>query len=347
MTKVVLPTFQPTTSTGFTGPGNILPISSQLPQQPQGGLPIESLLRTGAQSQQTGGLLQQTLTPAINQFGTQIGFGSGAGFVGPSFGAPVGNLIGPTLPGTAGAGANIGALGSTTTLSGALGGAGIGGLVGTVNPFARNQQNSQIGGTIGGAAGSLFGPVGTAVGSIAGSLLGGFIGGGKPHPEASFAFSVLDDNSISQPQFLAKHFNPEDANPLAQVTQNLARSLQQQNVNLQNTNFQGGITQDKAFFQISNDKTGEVQRIIFDPNNQDETRRAMTEFTADILTKSGDPRDAAELVGNISTATGQSSRGLLSTDTTRRSPAGVPLVPQGQVRNESESFSDFVARIRG
>jgi hypothetical protein len=112
--------------------------------------------------------------------------GGGLGFAGPNM-APVldasGALTGTagsTLPGVSSAGTGI--MGSGTTLSGALGAAGIGAFAGS---FLGKIGGNPVGGSIGGGLGAgigmaAFGPIGGIIGGLIGGIGGGFFGGAKP-----------------------------------------------------------------------------------------------------------------------------------------------------------------------
>jgi len=123
----------------------------------------------------TGGAFSNITNWLNNSIGPSLGFYSGA---------PVGDFIGPPAPGLFG----------TTTLTGALGFAGLGGTIGSLaglltgNTGIASTLLSGAGGLVGGLAGgsllgSILGSAAGPVGAIAGGLLGNIFGGlfgGKP-----------------------------------------------------------------------------------------------------------------------------------------------------------------------
>lgn len=139
----------------------------QDPPPKQGGVSISptSLLNNS-------GSIGKGITGAIDKFGTNLGFAPGTSMPAPSAG-----FVGP-MP------AQAGSLGTTATLSSALGGAamgaGIGGFAASLT--GGNPTTGSIGGGAGGliAAGAGFGPVGIAVGGLLGGLGGGLFGKKKP-----------------------------------------------------------------------------------------------------------------------------------------------------------------------
>lgn len=115
---------------------------------------------------------------AINNFGSGVGFG-GTQPLYSGFGSNA------TVVGTAPTGVSGGI--TSVPLTGVLQGAGIGGIVGALNPLAKGSPAGGVGGSIGGAiaAGAGFGPIGMAVGGLLGSSIGGLFGNKKPGVHAS------------------------------------------------------------------------------------------------------------------------------------------------------------------
>lgn len=126
-----------------------------------------------------------TIKNGINSVGGDLGFGAVQA-------APSASFVGP-MPMT-------GAI-TNTPLTGVLGGAGIGGIVGSVNPLSHGSTAGNVGGMIGGAIGAAagFGPVGQVVGGFIGSSLGGLFGGSKkPGVHASeFQTGVIEGNDYT------------------------------------------------------------------------------------------------------------------------------------------------------
>ncbi len=129
----------------------------------------------------------------INTFGANT-FGTGFGS----------NFVGPLLPGQAGL--------TTTSLSGILGAAGIGSLVGGL--LGKNQLGGSIGGGLGAGLGSVLAGssalagtgIATAlggfllpgIGAVAGGLLGGLFGGKKPSNQVAGGFILPETGSVYQ-----------------------------------------------------------------------------------------------------------------------------------------------------
>jgi len=129
---------------------------------------------------------------AVNNFGGSLGFA----VPGAPFSA---TIAGPSVPGAASAaeGASTGIFG-TTTLTGALGGiglgAGVGGLLSSV--LGGNSLLGSIGGGAGGLAGGLLAPllfgIGGPIGGIVGGLLGGLTGLLGPKKSTFASGDVVD-----------------------------------------------------------------------------------------------------------------------------------------------------------
>lgn len=123
------------------------------------------------------------ITSGINNIGGSLGFGTQAA-------APAG-FVGP-MPMT-------GTL-TNVPLSGVLGGAGVGGIVGALNPLAGGSTAGNVGGMVGGALGAAlgFGLPGQVVGSFLGSSIGGIFGKKKPGVHLSeFQTGVLSGNNYT------------------------------------------------------------------------------------------------------------------------------------------------------
>lgn len=135
-----------------------------------------------------GNIASYINTFGANSFGT--GFGS--------------NFVGPLLPGQAGL--------TSTSLSGILGAAGIGSLVGGF--LGKNQLGGSIGGGLGAGLGSVLAGssalagtgIATAlggfllpgIGAVAGGLLGGLFGGKKPSNNVAGGFILPETGSVYQ-----------------------------------------------------------------------------------------------------------------------------------------------------
>lgn len=152
------------------------------------------------------------VTNAVNEFGSNyLGFGSqsGAPFASGIQGATEsGAPLSDVLQGPGNAFDTTGALGTTSSFSSALGGAGFGYAAGGLlaGLLGENKTGGAIGGAIGGLAGATFlgglsgigvgaelgsivPGIGTVIGAAAGALLGGLFGGGTPHPASGVNYN--------------------------------------------------------------------------------------------------------------------------------------------------------------
>jgi len=170
---------------------------------------------------------------AINNFGaTNLGT---APVAAPGF-------VGPMPQGTS-------AVVGGNTLTGLAQGAGVGYLAGTLNPWAKNKTNSQIGGVAGGLAGaaalggmsgvtmgatlgSIVPGIGTVIGAVGGALLGGFLGPKKPKPGASFDAGLGADASYSGLTKMSKNMDNSSADITSQELTPYLQNLKSLGVNI-------------------------------------------------------------------------------------------------------------------
>lgn len=131
------------------------------------------------------------LTNGINSIGSSLGFSAGTSFGGISTVGVTPSVFGAggfAAPNIAGSSSLLGG----TTLSGLLGGAGlglgVGSLVGSLT--GGNSLGSSIGGALGGAIGSVVPVIGTILGSALGGAIGGLFGPGKTAGKASATFDA-------------------------------------------------------------------------------------------------------------------------------------------------------------
>lgn len=122
------------------------------------------------------------ITGKINNFGSSIGFAPGTVTYGSSFGPSLPGAVEAFGPGMAGSTPVAGSLGTSATLSGVAGAAGLGALAGG---FLGKIGGNATGGSIGGGAGAAIGmavggPPGAIIGGLLGGIGGGFFGGKKP-----------------------------------------------------------------------------------------------------------------------------------------------------------------------
>jgi len=157
-------------------------------------------------------------TSAIDAFG--VGFG---------FAPAPGSLTGAAAA-HAGAAAQSGIFGTSATLSGTLGAAGLGALGGGL--LASFTGGNQIGGSIGGALGSaagfmIGGPVGGLIGGAAGGLLGGMFGGG-PSDKTQAATVQLATGAITNVGGLSgKKFSAENREAVDQIAAAVASAVRE------------------------------------------------------------------------------------------------------------------------
>lgn len=157
-----------------------------------------------------------------SNIGASLGFYSGA---------PVDGLIGPPAPGLFG----------TTTLTGALGLAGLGGTVGSLfglltgNTGIGSTILSGAGGLVGGLAGSSLlgtvlgsaaGPVGAIAGGLLGNIFGGLFGGTPPNNETAGTVD-LTSGSISGVQSHGVAQNDQNFQSIATAIGQFASSINQ------------------------------------------------------------------------------------------------------------------------
>ncbi len=264
----------------------------------------------------TAGFFNQAKT-GIDAFGGNLGFANpNPGFIGP-----------PTASQAAlgqGGGFTSGFGGSSASLSGILGGAGIGATVGTLNPFAKNRTGSQIGGTIGGAIGTAFGPIGTFVGSALGSLVGGALGKTDAPVHASQFSGTIGAGGIENFNFAGKRAGPETANQVSNLFGDYAKELQQSTgIDLTGKAIQGGFNDrfGGGFF-IREGGAGKLHN--FDPNDPESVRTAFNTFAKDVLLK--DRNLSEEQAAAIDAFDPQGERIRRENLAAGRSAEGVPLL---------------------
>jgi len=231
---------------------NVAVIPQPVPQQnvvyapytPSNPNPQSPLLTTGVQQpqQQQPSIGINPISSAPRLLGTFNGVGSAINnFGAANFGTanvPT-SFVGPLQPGVT----------SGTTLTGLAQGAGVGYLAGTLNPWAKNKTNSQIGGVAGGLAGaaalggmsgvtmgatlgSIVPGIGTVIGAVGGALLGGFLGPKKPKPGASFDAGLGADASYSGLTKMSKNMDNSSADITSQELTPYLQNLKSLGVNI-------------------------------------------------------------------------------------------------------------------
>lgn len=204
-------------------------------------------------------------------------------------GAPIAGGVGPSAPGA------ITSAGGSA--AGILAGAGIGFGIGSFNPFAQNQKNSQIGGTVGGIAGSFIPGVGTALGSIIGgtlgSLLGGFLGS-RPHPASHFMAGIGDGGELTGVGFGNKHIGADFAQGVAGDVGNYFQTLAAgTGLDFSGGKIYGGIDDGRQFVRtdyatskIAYGEAGDT-RFTFDAKKPETVVKAYQDLAVETLRRTG------------------------------------------------------------
>lgn len=250
---------------------------------------------------------------------------------------------------------NSGSWSGASTLTGVLGEAGVGGLIGTLNPWAKNKTGSQIGGAIGGVAGgellgatlgsALFPGAGTIIGAAAGSLLGGLIGGGRKHPAASFDTTIGTAGTLDQATYKSKHIGTDEAKMVQNNYQTYLSGISKDvGIDITGQRVYGGVDDGKYFIGAPLDPKimgKDAVRYTFDPNDKKSVRSAFANATIDLVKqKNGGKIDAQaeDLIRNYSIKTTPPGGMFAGAQVTAPMIAG-----KGQSQS---SFSNFVTQLR-
>lgn len=182
-----------------------------------------------------------------------------------------GGFVGPMQPG----------MRAGTTLSGLLGGAGMGLGIGGMNLFGGNQMGSTIGGGVGGLAGSFFGPLGSLAGSAIGSGLGSLFGPGKAVSAAEFAGSIGANDNLSGLSYGSKNGDVTQARSLSDALGATISELIANGVDIANVTLRGAI----------NSKSGNRFEVLgksigFDPQDTESVAAAVAKVAVE-LAKAG------------------------------------------------------------
>jgi len=121
------------------------------------------------------------VTSAIDKIGAGLGFATPGGAITGAEAAAAGGALSNTALSS-----SSGFFGSSATLSGTLGAAGLGALGGglVARLFGGNQTTGSIGGGLGAGIGfAVGGPIGGIIGGLGGGALGGLLGGGQSPPD--------------------------------------------------------------------------------------------------------------------------------------------------------------------
>jgi hypothetical protein len=274
------------------------------PYTPSNPNPQSPLLTRGVQQQpQQPSIGINPITSAPRLLGTVNGVGSAINnFGAANFGTanvPT-SFVGPLQPGIT----------SGTTLTGLAQGAGVGYLAGTLNPWAKNKTNSQIGGVAGGLAGaaalggmsgvtmgatlgSIVPGIGTVIGAAAGALLGGFLGPGKPKPGASFEGILDNDYNYTNSSTLAKHMGKEGVTAISQEMSPYLKNLQANGIKIpEGTSVGTYIEKDGngvLFYRSLDERTADTKtnKINFNPNDDKDRARAYNELSMQLAKQGG------------------------------------------------------------
>lgn len=285
------------------------------------------------------------ITSGIDKIGGAIGFGTPT-TVGGSTG-----MAGVVVPGSTTAGSI-----SAAPLSGVLAGAGIGGLVGSINPLAGGTTAGSVGGMAGGmiAAGAGFGPIGMAVGGFLGSSLGGVFGKKKPGVKASeFQTTAGEGNDfLKNTGYGSKRADKSQAEQVhGDFTGYLSDISTKYGVDFNGSVFRGGyndlhnggwfLTAKKDAAGGSIEQDGKSwQNYNFDPNGKDKYK-TYAQVAGQLLAAQGKltPELANQLI--------EDAKEKMAAE--QLSGAGMggkePIIPNGQPSNK-ESFQDFVTRYK-
>lgn len=248
----------------------------------------------------SGGLAD--ISSKINTFGTKLGFApgtvtypSGAGLIGPSL--PGAAQVGPFLPST---GAPVaGSLGTSATLSGVAGAAGLGALAGGfLGKIGGNPTGGSIGGGVGAGIGmAVGGPVGAVVGGLIGGIGGGFFGSSKPKTTSSEYTGVLTssgawNNLGYSSKSTDTSYGQSSAAEFANYVNMASKSL---GIQFKDTVIHGGIntmhnqsTRGYPGFLVIGNRMAEGEKWFdFDPNDQASKQQAMQQGLLELTKRSG------------------------------------------------------------
>lgn len=278
----------------------------------------------------------------LNTFGESLGFGVPA---------PSATIAGPVQATSA----NAGAL-TTTPLSGVLTGAGVGGLVGMVNPLARGSTTGQLGGALGGAAAAALGftgPIGMVAGGFIGSSIGGLFGKKKPGVHLSeFQTGVWTGNDFNGGTgYTNKRADQSQAQAVhTDFTKYLNYLNQQYGYDFSGTAFRGGYNdrdRNGWFLGVkTNNKGGDPDvdpnawdHFSFDPNSPDKYQ-TYAKIAAGMLAAKGQLTPEALQQINADLQTKQNTALLGGAGS-----GNAPMVEKAKPSNK-ESFTDFLNRYR-
>lgn len=312
-----------------------------------------SFLNASGANQQTqgGGFINPlSLIPKGNFLNGLDKFGGGLGFATPTTTGGITGTAGVTVPGAA---ATPGTLGSAT-LGSVMTGAGIGGLIGAVNPLARGSTVGSVGGMAGGAIGmAIGGPIGSAIGGFLGSSVGGLFGKKKPGVHLSeFQTGVWEGNDFNGGTgFTNKRADQSQAQAVhSDFTKYLNYLNQQYGFDFSGTAFRGGyndLHQGGWFLGVKNNNKGGDPDVdpnawthfSFDPNSNDKFGTYASVAAGMLAAKGQLTQDAIDkIMGDVEK---KKNAALLG-------GAGSGSVPEVALPNQSnkESFTDFLNRYR-
>lgn len=235
------------------------------------------------------------ISSAINSFGAaRLGFSSGLEAARPTAG-----FVGPMPQAT-------GSLFGTTTLMGALSGAGMGLGIGSMNLFGGNSTGSTIGGTLGGLGGSFFGPLGSLAGSAIGSGLGGLFGPGAKVSAAEFAGNIGANDNLAGLSYGAKNGQIAQARSLSDALGLALAGLVANGIDIANTNIRGAI----------NSKSGNRFEALgktfgFDPQDTESVSLAIAKMSIELAKAGNNSGSLAVALQNMQTE-GRKSEEIIS-----------------------------------
>jgi tape measure domain-containing protein len=217
---------------------------------------------------------------------------AGLDAVGSFFGLSGAEASGPMLDGSAGYMTGI-----STNFTAGAGLAGMGGGL-AANMVGFDGGYSDVGSTAGSLIGTAVGgPIGAAIGAFAGTAIGSMLGTGRPHPASTFSVErtggVLDFNTMT---YRSKHLDDTIAQDLSTGVASAVQSLQSAGFDLAGAEIiAGGVDDGRGFFTTENYKEATENTIFFNPADQADAERALSEFIVALARESSNLTD---ILGN-------------------------------------------------
>lgn len=280
------------------------------------------------------------ITSGVDKFGTSFGFAPGTVTYGEAFGPAFGGaeIFGPGL---AEATPVAGSLGTTATLSGVLGAAGLGAMAGGFlnkgNPTA-----GSIGGGLGAGIGmALGGPIGAVAGTLLGGLGSRLFGSKKPKTIASQFLGTTDETgALAGLSYGSKGTSTDEGKAYANEIQNYTRGLQKTlGVDLKGASIYGGYsTQHGGGFYTVNGK----DTYFFDVNDNDSKNAAIDKVLTSVARNAGvDDTRINGALDNLNRRGKYANNGNNAVGT----PANIPTY-SAPAPTQAASFDQFLANYK-